>query len=180
VAWWFLLENQISNERDELASVRAENQQLQAQIDELARFAELDREVRAKETALRTVMVGDVDWPRLMTELAMVVPGEIWLDNLSASAAVLEGATAVGTETAPVRISPNTPFGRIQFNGHSLTMPGVAKWLIRLASVRQFEAIWLNDANRSDAEAAVSVVDFDNTIELNGKAASERFLGGIE
>ncbi|MGH2693884.1 MAG: PilN domain-containing protein [Actinomycetota bacterium] len=181
VAWWFLLETQISDERDELAQVRAQNQQLQAQIDELARFAELDREVRDKETALQTVMVGDVDWPRLMTELAMVVPGEVWLQNLSASAAVLEGATAVGTETAVVRISPNTPFGRVQFTGNSLTMPGVAKWLIRLASVRQFEAIWLNNASRPEEEGTtVPVVDFDNTIELNRKAASERFQGGIE
>jgi Tfp pilus assembly protein PilN len=177
VGWWFLLESQISDKRDELAEVQAQNAQLQAQIDELQRFADLQAEVETKQAALVTVMTGDVDWPRLMTELAMVVPGEAWLDNLTASAAVLEGATTVGTETAAVRISDQTPFGRIQFTGNSLTMPGVAKWLIRLGTVRQFEAVWLNSAIRAEV---TEIVDFDNTIELNNKAASERFLRGPE
>jgi hypothetical protein len=96
---------------------------------------------------------------------------------------VLEGATAVGTETAAVRISPNTPFGRISFTGRSLDMPGVAKWLIRLASVREYEAIWLNNASRPETTAEATtpqIVDFDNTIELNNRAASERFQGDLE
>lgn len=177
IGWWFLLESQISDKRDELAEVQAQNAQLQAQIDELQRFADLQAEVETKQAALVTVMTGDVDWPRLMTELAMVVPGEAWLTTLNASAAVLEGGTPVGTETAPVRISDQTPFGRIQFTGSSITMPGVAKWLIRLGSVRQFEAAWLNSASRTEP---TEVVTFDNTIELNRRAASERFLRGLE
>jgi Tfp pilus assembly protein PilN len=177
VGWWFLLESQISDKQDELAEVRAQNAQLQAQIDELQRFADLQEEVETKQAALVTVMTGDVDWPRLFTELAMVVPGEAWLDGLTASAAVLEGGAPVGTETAPVRISDETVFGRVTFAGRSLTMPGVAKWLIRLGTVRQFEAVWLNSAARPDTN---EVVTFDNTIELNNKAASERFLRGLE
>jgi Tfp pilus assembly protein PilN len=181
VGWWFLLDSQIGDREDELADIQARNAQLQVQIDELQRFAQLEQEVNTKEEALRLVMTGDVDWPRVMTELAMVVPGEIWLTNLTASAAVLEGGTTVGTETAPVRISEETPFGRIQFTGNSLSMPGVAKWLIRLATVEEFEAIWLNSATGSEGEtAATSLFSFDNTIELNSEAASNRFQEGLE
>jgi Tfp pilus assembly protein PilN len=151
------------------------------------RNAALEAEVQAKRQALNTIMAGDVDWPAVLTEIAMVVPGEVWLTNLTASAGQTEGATQVGTETAEVRVSNRQPFGRIQFAGNSLSMPGVAKWMTRLESVREFFAVYLNNASKADAApageegsggAAVDVVTFDTTLELSNKAASGRFQRG--
>jgi Tfp pilus assembly protein PilN len=177
-AYWFYLGTQVSGARDDLAAVQAKNAILQTQIAELQKFADLEAEVSAKQTALATVMAGDIDWPAILTEVAMVVPGEVWLQSLSASAGLTEGAAPVGTETAPIRISDQpVAFGRVQFSGSSLSMPGVAKWLIRLASVKDFEAIWLNSANASaTSTGGVGQVDFSSTIELNANSASNRFL----
>lgn len=181
VGWWFFLGTQINDAEDELAQVQATNDQLTAQIAELQRFAELAAEVEAKRTALQTVFAGDVDWPALLTEVAMVIPGEVWLTNMVASAGSTEGATFVGTETAAVRIDPNEPFGRIAFTGTSLSMPGVAKWMIRLESVKEFFAVYLNNATAAeDEEAGLSTVTFDSTLELSDKASSGRFQGKIE
>jgi Tfp pilus assembly protein PilN len=177
VGWWLYLGTQISDARDELAQVQAQNAQLQTQIDELQRFADLAAEVQAKETALQTVFAGDIDWPAILTEVAMVVPGEVWLNTLTASAGATEGASPVGTESAPVDISSDSTFGRILFDGNSLSMPGVAKWMIRLESVKEFFAVYLNNATGavSAGSTAPAVVDFQNTIELGEKAASGRF-----
>jgi Tfp pilus assembly protein PilN len=178
VGWWFLLGRQIGNAEDELADVQATNAQLESQIAELQRFAELEAEVQAKRQALNTIMAGDVDWPAVLTELAMVVPGEVWLTTLTASAGQTEGATQVGTETAEIRVSNRQPFGRIQFTGSSLSMPGVAKWMTRLESVKEFFAVYLNNATRAEAEATVEIVTFDTTLELTNRAASGRFQRG--
>jgi Tfp pilus assembly protein PilN len=175
VAWWVFLGMQISDANNELADVQARNAQLQAQIDELQRFADLDAELRAKREALVTVMAGDVSWPTLLTEIAMVIPGEVWLENIVASAGETVGATPVGTETATVRIARDAAFGRIQFTGRAVSMPGVARWLIRLATVNEFQAIWLNSAVAEDIPAGVGVVTFDSTLEFDDGAASERF-----
>ena len=157
------------------ADVQARNAQLQAQIDELQRFADLDAELRAKREALVTVMAGDVSWPTLLTEIAMVIPGEVWLETIVASAGETVGATPVGTETAAVRIAQEAAFGRIQFSGRAVSMPGVARWLIRLATVNEFQAIWLNSAVAEDIPEGVGVVDFDSTLEFDDGAGSERF-----
>lgn len=180
IVWWFMLGGQVSDAESDLATVEATNRQLQAQIDELQEFADLDAEVQTKRGALTVVMTGDVDWPGLMTELAMVIPGEVWLSNFNGSAGVTEGSTPVGTETAAVRINPDAPFGRISFVGKSLSMSGVAKWLVSLSDIKAFEAMWLNDASEETAaaDAGPQVFSFDNTVELNPKAASERFLEG--
>jgi Tfp pilus assembly protein PilN len=184
IGWWFMLGLQIGDAEDQLAEVEATNAQLEAEIAELQRFADLEAEVQAKRQALRTVFAGDVDWPAILTEIAMVVPGELWLTNLVASAGQTEGATQVGTETADVRVSNQEPFGRMQFQGHSLSMPGVAKWMLRLESVKEFFAVYLNTAAKAEAEggagAAPDVITFDSTLELSDRAASGRFQRGVK
>ena len=167
--WWFMLGGQINDANEDLAQVQATNQQLEAQIAELQRFADLAAEVEAKRIALQTVMAGDVSWPSVMTELAMVIPGEVWLTGLDAFSAA--GGGGVGTETAPIDISAKPAVGRVSFQGRSLTMTGVAKWLIRLGLPNEFIAAWLEQA----AADETGTVDFTSTIELSDKAVSGRF-----
>ena len=179
LGWWFFLGLQINEAEDELAAVQARNLELDTQIAELQRFAQLASEVEAKRTALQTVFAGDVDWPAILTEIAMVVPGEVWLTNLAASAGQTEGAAPVGTETASVRIDDREPFGRIAFTGSSLSMPGVARWMLRLESVREFFAVYLNSATAAADDTGVGLVTFDTTLELGNRSASGRFQGRV-
>lgn len=178
IVWWVSLGSQVTGAKTDLADAQERNARLQTQIAELQNFAALENEVQTKEGALQTVMSGDVDWPAILTEVAMVIPGEVWLTNLTTSAGTTEGAEQVGTETNAIRVSQDTPFGRIHFAGCSLAMPGVAKWLIRLETVKAFTAIWLNTATAPDS-ATTCPVQFDSTLELGPKAGSERFAGGL-
>jgi type IV pilus assembly protein PilN len=179
VAWWLMLGGQVSDAEAELADIEARNAELETRIAELQRFADLEAEVQAKETALESVMAGDVAWPSVLTEVAMVIPGEVWLTDFVGSAGLTEGATPAGTETAAVRVSRTAATGRIQFQGGSLSMPGVSKWLIQLRETDGFSAVWLNSAVEAEsAETTSSFIEFDSTIELNEKALSGRFLEG--
>jgi Tfp pilus assembly protein PilN len=180
VGWWVLLKVQTSSANDDLQAARARNAALQSQIAELEQFAQMARDIQRKKTALASVFEGDVDWPAVMTEVAMVVPGEVWLTEMAGSAGLTEGATPAGTETAPVVINRKTPaFGRIQFTGESLSMPGVAKFLIRVNSLKDFDAAWLNGATENTSfQGGPRVFDTDLTLELNEKAGSNRFQNG--
>lgn len=182
LGWYFLLRTQVSSARTELAAVQQENAALQAQINELERFALLDAEVKAKKTALQTVFAGDIDWSAIMTEIAMVVPGEVWLGSIEASAGVTEGSSQVSSETNEIRLSRQPAVGRIRFQGNSAScMPGVAKWLIRLATVDEFEAAWIGSASEGDSRPGCEPpVTYDSTLELNKKALSHRFEGDLE
>ncbi|MFP5297755.1 MAG: PilN domain-containing protein [Actinomycetota bacterium] len=175
--WWMVLSSSVDSERDKLATLEQQAGELNRQIAELQRFADLEAEVQAKRAALVQVMAGDLAWPSLLTEVAMVIPGEVWLTTLASSAGMTEGATPVGTEGAAVRISEETPVGRIQFSGQSTSMTGIAEWLIQLAKVDAFTAVWLNSASGGEgAEAdATRVFTFDSTLELGDEALSGRF-----
>ncbi|MGH2752200.1 MAG: PilN domain-containing protein [Actinomycetota bacterium] len=183
LTWWFMLGSQINDAEQELQVAQTRNAQLQREIAELRKFDELALEVQDKAGNLLLVFQGDVAWPSMLNEVAMVTPGEVWLENLTTSAGATEGAAPVGTETAQIRVGKDAPFGRIQFTGKSTTMTGVGKWMMRLASVKEFQAVWLNNAAKADAESDVEVVDFDSTIELNAKSSAllrslEELAGG--
>lgn len=179
--WWFMLGASVDSEREALAAAQARNATLQSQINELQEFAQLETEVQAKRSALQTVMAGDIGWPSVLTEIAMVIPGEVWIDSLSASAGQTEGATSVGTETAAVRVSDQTPTGRISFQGQSTSMPGVARWLVRLGTVDAFSAVWLNSATGPEpgSTATQELFQFDSTLELGSEALSQRYQGDL-
>jgi Tfp pilus assembly protein PilN len=176
--WFVRLNFQISNEKDELQTVQAENQTLRNQIAQLQTFQDLKNEVDQKRLALETVMTGDLDWPVLMTEVAMAVPGEVWLRSMTASAGDTEGSTPAPTETAPIDVSAKRSVGRIVFEGSSLSMPGVAKWLIRQQLSDTFEAVYLSDAVET-VIAGQSAFDFESSLELNQQAFSRRFLDDL-
>lgn len=175
LGWWFWLGLQINDAEAELARVEQLNADLDAQIAELQRFVVLQNEVDQKRTALQTVMAGDVDWPGVLAEIAMVLPSEVWLTNLTGSAGQTEGASEAPTETSPIPISDLEPFGRIQFQGDSLSMPGVAKWMLRLESVDSFFATYLQNATAEEAETGQTTFSFQTSIELSDEAASGRF-----
>lgn len=178
IVWWVALGTQLSSANNDLAAAQDRNATLQEKINKLQSFADLQTEAQTKVEALQRVMAGDVDWPAILTEVAMVIPGEVWLTNLTTSAGATEGSEPVPTETNPIRVAPVTPaFGRIHFAGCSLTMPGVAKWLIRLDTVKEFSGIWLNSATAEPDSGCP--IQFDSTLELGDKAASERFTRGL-
>lgn len=180
IGWYALLITQVNEARGELAAAQARNQALEAQIAELQRFAELETEVQSKRTALQTVFAGDIDWPAVMTQIAMVIPGDVWLESFITSAGDTEGAAPVGSETNPIRLVNKNPFGRVDFSGRAVCMPGVPKWLIRLGTVKDFSAIWLSDATESDTRPGCEPVTFQSTVELSQTSLSKRFQGELE
>lgn len=173
----------LSVANEDLAAARARNDELQSQVDELQVYSDMAADVTSKRAALQAVLAGDVAWPSVLNDISSILPGEIWLRSMTASAGATEGATPAGTETAPVRISDQVAYGRIQFQGSSLSQPGVAKWLLSLDTVKEFDSVYLNDATETEATEAGGreVVDFDSTLELNAKAAAfHPFLEGLE
>jgi Tfp pilus assembly protein PilN len=177
--WWFLLGVQVQDAQEDLAAAQAKNVQLSQDIQRLEQFADLESEVQSKRTALQTVFAGDLDWPALFTELAMVIPDDVWLRTLSTSAGATEGAQPVPTEANPIDIEAAEPFGRMQFEGSAVSMRAVATWLLRLDTVDEFLAAYLGSAERPEepGDTGIAVVEFANTIELSDKAVSQRFQG---
>lgn len=182
--YWVYLGTKVDNANEELAQVEARNQSLQEEIARLQRFQDLETEVAQKRQALIAVTARDVDWPTVLTEIALVTPTDVWFTQMAGSRAGSEGETPAPTEVAEVRLAKQTPAGRVTFTGQALTMPAVAKLLVRLEEIRGVTAVYLQNATEEESQEAgedggegttTRVVTFDSSIELTPNVLNDRF-----
>jgi Tfp pilus assembly protein PilN len=87
-----------------------------------------------RTTAVASALATRVAWDRILRELALVLPDDVWLTSMSSSA----GATAEGSD--PSAAPPTTS---LQLNGYTRAQEGVARLLARMSVLPELEAVQL-------------------------------------
>ena len=116
---------------------------------------QLDQEKNARITALSSALAGRLAWDRVLREVSLVLPDDVWLTSLSAQAP----ATAA---------APGASAG-FTLNGRTYSHDGVARLLARLAVVPHLSNVQLKHSASATSETGRKVVEF--SINANVKAA---------
>jgi len=101
----------------------------------------------ARVTALNSALSTRIAWDRVLREFALVLPDDVWLTSLSASAPSSATATATATATSTTGSTSSTPIlgGQLDFSieGYTYSHDAVARLLTRLAVVPDLEQVQL-------------------------------------
>lgn len=116
--------------------------------------SELEQEKNARIGALSAALSGRLAWDRVLREVSLVLPEDVWLSSLSA--------------TAPVAASPTTTAG-FAINGRTYSHDGVARLLARLSVVPQLSSVQLLHSSLVTSDTGRKVVEF--SINATVKAA---------
>jgi Tfp pilus assembly protein PilN len=106
--------------------------------------ATLQQEKGQRVVALSTVLGRRVAWDRILRELSLVLPEDVWLSSLSAKAP---------SEAA------DAPAG-FTVTGKTYSHDGVARLLARLAVVPHLSAVQLQHSSMTPSEAGRPIVEF--------------------
>ena len=87
--------NRIAESKTEVATLKQEDAAAQAQAQRLAAYSQFRTLSEQRIATVRSLADSRFDWERVMRELALVLPSDVWLTTLSASASP---ATSVGSE----------------------------------------------------------------------------------
>jgi len=117
----------VSSKEQDLEALRTERAALAKAAGSLG-SASLIAERRSREAALAGALSGRIAWDRVLRRLALVLPRDVWVTGLTASAPT---ATTTATSAAPVG-GAGTPTG-FNLRGYALSHPQVARTLTRLA-----------------------------------------------
>ncbi len=117
----------VSSKQQDLEALRAERAAL-AKATGSGGSASLVAERRSREAALAGALSGRIAWDRVLRRLALVVPRDVWITGITASAPT---ATTTATSAAPAG-GAGTPTG-FNLRGYALSHPQVARTLTRLA-----------------------------------------------
>lgn len=160
-AIYVLLLLRVDSLRRDLEDQQAQNTQLQAQIAELQRVDELQRELDAGRQLLAGLLSDQVLWSGVLRDVSLVIPGQAWLTGVT-------GTTEERVEGEAPTGEPGLA-GQISFNGFAFEHRDVALWLARLEDVRGFVNPWLSSSAKT-LLGTTEVVQFTNTVDLSEDA----------
>jgi Fimbrial assembly protein (PilN) len=153
----------VSEKRTELQAARAELALVPAPSAPDTSVATLNSEQAKRVTALQSALNGRIAWDRVLREVSLVMPSDVWLSSLTlqapASATVIPGAVTTGTPPPATTTPPTTPSAPTDFvmNGKSFSHVAVARLMSRLALVPDLERIALNHSTLAKTGARPSV-----------------------
>jgi Tfp pilus assembly protein PilN len=139
-------EGTVKDRQGSLADLQGEIARLPVHHSTAATISAADQELAVERTgrlaALSTALSTRVRWDRLFREVSAVLPDDVWLAQLSASAptpATAAAATTAAPTAPPVTGSAST----FSIQGHTYSQESVARFLIRLQLVPDLENVTL-------------------------------------
>jgi Tfp pilus assembly protein PilN len=157
----------LAGERGKLEDARKQNAALQRQVSALQAQATLELTLKNKQQLLVQLTQNEVRWSVLLNDISLVIPTDVWLTNFSGAVQAQPGATVTG----------NVPIGTISLGGSTFTHLDVAKWLSRLAVVREFTFPYLTLSAKSGT-GGQEIVTFNSSVELSTGALRRNQPGG--
>lgn len=114
-----LTDNQISESKAEVATLKREDAAAQAEAKRLSAYTAFRTLAEQRIATVTSLADSRFDWERVMRELALVLPSNVWLTNLEATASpdASAGGEAGGGGTSGLRAA---------IPGPALTMTGCA------------------------------------------------------
>jgi len=143
-AWFLTASSGVASNQKRLDAVRAELAATPVPAPTQPGASQFDQEKSARIAALSTALAGRMPWDRVLRELSLVLPDDVWLTSLSAQAP--SGAA-------------NTSSG-LTINGKTYSHDGVARLLTRLSLVPHLQGVQLQHSSLTTSETGRKVVEF--------------------
>lgn len=109
----------------------------------------LASEGQARTTALSAALAIRIAWDRVLREVSLVVPDDVWLTQISAST---PGAAQGGAATTPVTPTSSTSPNSIAAVGYAGSHESVALFLSRLESIPELTTVQLQASTGADGD----------------------------
>jgi Tfp pilus assembly protein PilN len=99
LALMVMTSNKISDRKAEVSSLEAQAAEAQARAEALQPYADLAALAAERTSTVSSLAQSRFDWDRVLRELALVIPGDVWLTELSGTVSP-EVQLADGTQVA--------------------------------------------------------------------------------
>jgi Tfp pilus assembly protein PilN len=126
-----LTSNQISERRDEIATLKREDAAATARAQRLAAYTQFQAMSAQRVATVTSLADSRFDWERVMRELALVLPSDVWLVSLDATATA--SASVEGGGGTELRGSAKGP--ALAIEGCARGQEGVAGFVTALRDI---------------------------------------------
>lgn len=137
VALLVVTSNQISERKSEIVTLEQEDKLAQEQAERLAPYVQFAQLRQQRTETVSALADSRFDWERVMRELSKILPPDVWLTSLNASASSESGGGEAGSSgggsAAGLRSSIAGP--ALEINGCAKGQDGVAGFVTALKQI---------------------------------------------
>jgi Tfp pilus assembly protein PilN len=131
VAALVLTENQISERKDEVVRLKREDAIAQARAERLAAYAEFKAASEQRVATVAALADSRFAWERVMRELALILPRDVWLTEMNATAT----PSASAGDSSGSALRAQTPGPAMTLTGCARGQEGVAGFVAALKDI---------------------------------------------
>ncbi len=171
--------NKISDRKAEVASLQSQVDAAQAQADQLSTYTHFAELQQARQETVASLASSRFDWERTLHELALVLPGDVWLTSMTASAASDPSSSTSSSTTAVDGVTGPS----LDINGCASGHDAVGKFLAALRDIDGVTRVTVLSSDRPGAQSSTnsstsssSASSGQNTVEC----ASRDFIATFE
>jgi Tfp pilus assembly protein PilN len=153
-----LASNKVADNKSDVESLKAQVDVAKTQAKRLSSYTSFAAMQKARQDTVTSLAESRFDWERVLREVAIVIPGDVWLTNLTASASA--GADASGSSGSS---APTGSAATAGITGPSLDIQGcaagheaVARFLAALRDVDGITRVSVMSSDRPDQNSSTA------------------------
>ncbi len=166
-----LTSNQISDRKSEIVRLEGEKATAIARADELQPYSEFQQLKDQRTSTVANLADSRFDWVRTIRQLSLVIPGDVWLIKLEASAA--QGA-ASGGEASSSTAASSIAGPSVTMEGCALGQDSVAAFVAALKQIDGVTRVGLSESFENEEEGGGE----PSESEGGGESSQEGGCGG--
>ncbi|HEX5609939.1 MAG TPA: PilN domain-containing protein [Solirubrobacterales bacterium] len=144
--------NQISDLEGEITQIEGDVAAAEAKAAELAPYTQFNQVSEQRTATVASLADSRFDWERVMRELALVLPGDVWLTNLTATSS--PATTPDGAATVSLRAS--VPGPALALIGCATSQDAVAGFVQALKDIDGVTRVGVETSNVGDESAGAT------------------------
>lgn len=138
--------DQISESKSEVAQLRREDAAARREAKRLAAYTQFQTLHEERLTTISSLADSRFDWERTMRELALILPHDVWLTELKASASSEGGSSGGGTLRGAI------PGPALELSGCATGQESVAGFVTALKDIDGVTRVGVESSELSDQE----------------------------
>ncbi|HSR93293.1 MAG TPA: PilN domain-containing protein [Solirubrobacterales bacterium] len=147
-----LVGNQISESKAEVAKLEGEDAVAAARAQQLASYTQFRSMSEQRVATVQSLADSRFDWERVMRELALVLPSDVWLTNLTATASPEVSLDSGGGSSGTLR--PQVPGPALELNGCASGQEAVAGFVTALKDIDGVTRVGVESSELAEEEGA--------------------------
>jgi Tfp pilus assembly protein PilN len=176
-----LTNNQVSDRKAEKSGLESELAEAQAQARRVSSYADFASLQQAREQTVATLAQSRFDWERVLRELAIVIPEDVWLTQLTATvspAVQLSDSDSSSSSSSSVSGLDSVQGPSLQMEGCGDGHEAVARFLAALRDIDGVTRVSVLNSDRPDPSSATegSSTGTSDSGGVSGDCATRDFI----